>query len=243
MSASKVAVVSGGSSGIGRAIVERLLADGWVVHTCGRDREKLERLERELPGVKTAVCDVTDRLAVRAFAGRVLGAANAIDLLVSNAGGLHEIDFTRPDLAGVDLTADLRGNVEGAVNFVAEFLPGLFAAGKGAILVVSSGYALAPATRAPLYSAAKAALHSFAKALRRQLEPKRITVTELLPPVVDTPATAHRSVAKLTAGSVADHAVGAVLAGHEECRPGQVKFLPLLPRIAPSLAERIVAGT
>lgn len=238
----RTAVVSGGSSGIGKAIVARLHADGWCVHTCGRDATKLAALEREFPGVKTAVCDVANRAAVRAFAGAVSRFSPSVDLLVSNAGGLHEIDFTR-SLDGVDLGADLRINAIGAVQFIGEFLPALRAAGDASICIVSSGYALAPATRAPLYSASKAALHSFAKSLRRQLAPLRISVTELLPPVVDTPSVAHRNVPKLPADRVADLALRGTLAGVHEVRPGKVRFLPLLLRLWPSLAERIVGNS
>ena len=239
----KVAVVSGGSSGIGRAMVAWLDAQGWVVHTCGRDPDKLQRLRQELPRVQTHICDVSDRQAVRRFAGQVLAQAGGIGLLVSNAGGAREIDFTAPELATIDLTAELRGNTEGAIHLIAEFLPGLRRASVASILVVSSGYALAPATRAPLYSAAKAALHSLCKSLRRQLAPLGIAVTELLPPVVDTPAVAHRQVPKLRPEDVAAQGLRGALAGKHEVLPGSVRFLPLLLRLWPSLAERIVAAT
>jgi uncharacterized oxidoreductase len=77
-------------------------------------------------------------------------------------------------------------------------LPGLRRAGKASIVIVSSGYALAPATRAPICSAAKAALHSLSKSLRRQLAPLNISVTEVAPHLVDTPAVAHRPGAKMS---------------------------------------------
>lgn len=240
---SPIAVVSGGSSGIGKAIVARLHAQGWRVHACGRDPAKLAALEQELPGVSASVCDLRDRVAVRDWARSVQAERDRIDLLVSNAGGLHEVDFTRDDLAEIDLTADLRGNAESAINLIAEFLPALRRSERGALLIVSSGYALAPATRAPLYSAAKAALHSLSKSLRVQLAPHRITVTELLPPVVDTPAVAHRAVAKLDPSLVARKAVDGALRGVAEVRPGAARFLPVLLRLAPGFTERLVART
>lgn len=239
----RIAIVSGGSSGIGRALVAELHREGWVVHTCGRDAARLAQLERDFHGVRATVCDVADRAAVHRFAEKVFADAQTVDLVVSNAGGLREIDFTRDDLAGVDLTAELRINTGGAIQLIAEFLPGLKRAEKAAILVVSSGYALAPATRAPVYSASKAALHSFCKALRRQLAPSGISVTELLPSVVDTPAVAHRRVAKISAESVARAALDGVAARRTEVLPGKACLLPLLLRLAPGLAERIVADT
>lgn len=239
----RVAVVSGGSSGIGRAMVARLHADGWTIHTCARDPAKLSALEQRYPGIRTAVCDLTDRNAVHLFAASVLARTPAVHLLVSNAGGLSEIDFAQDDLQQVDVSADLRNNTEGALNLIAEFMPCLRRADQAGLLIVSSGYALAPASRAPVYSAAKAALHSLSKSLRRQLAPLRITVTELLPPVVDTPAVAHRKVAKLSADEVATAALRGALAGCEEVRPGAVRWLPLLLRLAPGRAERLVAGS
>src|SRR5271166_3921042 len=98
-----VAVVSGGSSGIGKAFVAALRARGYAVVTCGRDPEKLGRLEAEYPGVA----------AMRAFASDVLAAHPRIDLLISNAGGLREIDFTSEDLQSLDLTAEIRSNLDG----------------------------------------------------------------------------------------------------------------------------------
>lgn len=240
----RVAVISGGSSGIGRAMVMQLHRAGWRVFTCGRDAQKLRLLEQQVPGVTGIVCEVSDRAAVEAFAAQVLGQCPAVDLLISNAGGLVEIDFTAPNLSTIDLTAELRVNLEGAIHLIAAFLPGLKAAvPPAAMLIVSSGYALAPATRGPIYSAAKAGLHSLSKSLRRQLAPLGITVTELLPPLVDTPAVAHRSGKKLSTEAVAEAALDGVRRGREMVCPGDVRFLPLLLRLMPRTAENIVAKT
>ena len=238
---SGVAVVSGGSSGIGKAFVTALRAKGYAVVTCGRDADNLRRLEAECPGVETHVVDVSDAEAMRDFARKVLAAHQRVDLLVSSAGGLREIDFTRDDLESLDLTAEIRSNLDGAIHLIAGFLPGLRSAGRGSIVIVSSGYGLAPATRAPIYSASKAALHSLGKSLRRQLAPLKITVTEVAPPVVDTPAVAHRSVPKMSAKAVVDETLLAASKGVKEVYPGRARMLPLLLRVAPSFAERLVA--
>ena len=239
----KVAVVSGGSSGIGLALVTALSRQGYRVLTCGRDAAKLRRLEQQVSRVTGFICDLSDREAVRRLAAKVLAEYPAIDLLISNAGGLTEIDFTARDLDSVDLTADLRNNLEGAIHLIASFMPGLRRAAPASILVVSSGYALAPATRAPIYSASKAALHSLCKSLRIQLKPLGISVTELLPPLVDTPAVAHRQGKKLSAEAVADAALDGVHRGAKEVCPGDARMLPLLLRLAPTMAEGIVAKT
>lgn len=239
----RVAVISGGSSGIGRAMVAELHGAGWLVFTCARDPEKLARLAQDFPGVTGIVCDVAERAAIETFAAQVLGSNPKVDLVISNAGGLVEVDFTAPDLKAVDLATELRVNLEGAIHLIAAVMPGLKAAGSGSILIVSSGYALTPATRGPIYSAAKAALHSLSKSLRRQLAPLGISVTELLPPLVDTPAVAHRKGKKISAEAVARAALKGVWQGKREVCPGNVRYLPWLLRLTPAIAEKIVAGT
>jgi uncharacterized oxidoreductase len=240
-SSQAVAVVSGGTSGIGRAFVVALYQRGYSIVTCGRDPAKLHQLKSEFPGVECHSVDVADAAAMRAFASKVLSARPRIDLLISNAGGLREIDFLSRDLQSLDLTAEIRSNFDGAVHLIAGFLPGLKLAERASIIIVSSGYALAPATRAPIYSASKAALHSLAKSLRRQLQPANITVTEVAPPVVDTPGVAHRKVAKMSAGAVAEQTLAAAAKGTAEVYPGRARWLPLMLRVAPSLAESLVA--
>lgn len=236
-----VAVVSGGSSGIGRAFVAQLVDEGYRVVALGRDVGKLRRLVEEFPGVRTEVCDVSDRAAVFALAPKLTDEYGAVHVLVSNAGGLRELDFTTAALDTADLTSELRINLEGAIHLTAAFLPALRKAGKSAIVFVTSGYALAPAQRAPLYSASKAGLRSFSKALRRQLRPLGISVTEVAPPVVDTPAVAHRQVGKLPPEAVVRQTLAAARAGRPYVYPGQTRFLPLLLRLFPALAESIVA--
>lgn len=243
MSSPLVAMVSGGSSGIGQAFVEELHRRGYRVLFCGRDPKKLRFVESRCPGTRGLVCDVADKASVLALASSVLAENPCIDLLISNAGGSHEIDFNAIDAATADLSSDIRINLEGNVNLIAAFLPGLRKAKSPALLVVTSGYALAPASRAPLYSAAKAGLRSFTKALRYQLEPSGILVTELAPPVVDTPSVAHRKVPKLPVDGVVNEALAAMAKGKTVVYPGAVRWLPLLLRLAPSFAERMVART
>ncbi len=235
-----VAVVSGGSSGIGRAFVEALLRDGYTVYACGRDAERLGQLAVAFPAVRMVRCDVTDRRSVRAFAATVAASHDGIDLLVSNAGGSREVDLTTLD-ACFDLTREIRVNYEGAVNFIAEFLPLLRVGAPSRLIIVGSGYGLVPSPRAPLYSASKAALHSLALALRRTLAPLNISVTEVCPPVVDTPSVEHRSVSKMRPQDVVSQTLAGARKGRATIYPGKARFLPLLNRLVPALAQRIVA--
>ena len=239
----RVAVISGGSSGIGRSFVAALHAEGYQIFTCGRDAEKLRRVEQEFPGVQASVCDMADGNAIRAFVAFVQSSAQGVDLLVSNAGVMREVDFSDPAIASAELLSEVEINLSGPIQLIASFMPALRAAAPSNIIVVSSGYAFAPATRAPIYSAAKAGLHSFCKGLRRQLAGLRIGVTEVAPPLVDTPSVSHRSGTKLSSDDVVRAALDGVRRGRADILPGSVRWLPLLLRIAPGLTERLVART
>lgn len=243
MATERVAVVSGGSSGIGRAFVVELHRRGYHVLFCGRDAARVRAVEQACPGSQGYVCDLTDKAALLQFAASVHRTHPTLDLVISNAGGLREVDFTTVDVASTDLSVEIRGNLESAVNLIAALLPGLQRGAPSALVIITSGYALAPATRAPLYSASKAALRSLSKALRRQLAGKGVTVTEVAPPVVDTPAVAHRNVKKIAPETVVRQTLAAVDSGRAEVYPGAARWLPLLLRLAPGLAERLVAGT
>ncbi len=147
-----VAVVSGGTSGIGRAFVAVLHAGGYRVFACGRDADRLRRLERDYPGVRGLVCDMADSRAVSGFVAGVLDASPRIDLLVSNAGVLRTLDFTDPGIGAAAPEREIGTNLGGAIQLVASAMPGLLAAAPSRIIVVGSGYGLAPSTAAPVYS-------------------------------------------------------------------------------------------
>lgn len=116
-----------------------------------------------------------------------------------------------------------------------------FKAKVALIIMVTSGYALLPATRAPTYSATKAGLRSFTLALRRQLRGVGIRVVEVLPPLVDTPATRTVSKAKMSPVALVGQAMRDISHGKGEIMPGKVRLLPMmLMRLAPSRTARLV---
>ncbi len=89
----KRAIITGGSKGIGRAIVERLIKEGWLVCTCSRKEEDLRRLKEELGNPQSLyirACDVGDRVSVIEFVRFCVQSMGRIDLLVNNASLLGE---------------------------------------------------------------------------------------------------------------------------------------------------------
>ncbi len=235
-----VAVISGGSSGIGRAFVAALHARGYRIFACGRDPDRLRRLEQDHPGVRGMICDMADVEAVRGFVSVVLDESPRIDLLVSNAGVLRILDFADPAIGAASADLEITINLGGAIRLVASAMPGLLAAAPSRVVVVGSGYGLAPSTAAPVYSASKAGLHGFCKALRRQLAASGIGVTEVLPALVDTPAVSHRHGRKLSPDALVREVLRAASRDRDEVLPGAVRWLPLLLRLAPRFTERMV---
>lgn len=204
-------------------------------------RARVQAFRAKHPGALALGCDVTDPAAQTTLMGYVAGRFGRLDILVNNAGRLIERDFAGQPPSADDIAAEFHLNLLAPVQLTANALsrwPCL-----GAVVCVSSGYALVSPRRAPTYGAAKAGLHGFAEGLRRQLEPRGIHVLEVLPPVVDTPATAHRKVKKISPESVAEAALDALAARRPLALVGATRLLPTLLRLAPATAKRLVSET
>jgi uncharacterized oxidoreductase len=238
--AGKVVLITGGTSGIGYALAQQFHAAGARIVVCGRSQERLEAARRALPDILGVRCDVTDVEQIRRMLSEVEAHFGGLDILVSNAGSLSPHDFTGAvDPATIE--GEVRLNLTAPITLVALAMPLLRRAERAAIVVVTSGYAVAPSTRAPVYSASKAGLRAFAKALRRQVGPLGMTVTEVIPPVVDTPAVAHREGKKVSPQAVAAASLRAVSSGRSEVFIGATRALPVMMRLVPGLTEEVVA--
>lgn len=237
----KVVAITGGTSGIGLALVDAFLAEGASVITCARSEDTLALIQQSRPGLRTVVADVTQPTGRHALINAIENGFGRLDVFVSNAGQLIERDFAGGVLREEELADEFMLNLVAPVQLTAAVthrFPRL-----EAIVLVSSGYALVSPTRSPTYGAAKAGLHGFAEGLRRQIAARRVQVVEVIPPVVDTPATAHRQVAKVSAESVATATLSALAKRRPLALVGQTQFLPLMLRLAPRKVAEMVART
>jgi NAD(P)-dependent dehydrogenase (short-subunit alcohol dehydrogenase family) len=175
--AGKRAVVTGGSRGIGAAIVQRLLDGGATVVTTAR------KATDETPKAATFLeGDISTLAGVQAFAAAALHELGGVDIVVNNAGA------ARAHLGGIASIPDeewldaLDLNYLSAVRLTNALLPALREAGAGgAIVNISTGQALTPAAPLAHYGAAKAALNAYGKALASELAPAGIRVTTIIP--------------------------------------------------------------
>jgi short-subunit dehydrogenase len=190
----RVAVITGGSSGIGAALARELARDGWRCVLVARGEERLRALADEL-GAEAEVCDVGDRSAVDALAARVTERHPRIKLLVNNAGIPARADFLAGDPERIENV--MRINYLGSVWCLRAFLPGLEAAGRADVVNMVSVAGTVAAGPAGPYSASKHAQLAFSRATTAELRSRGIHVHTVNPGFVETEgfpqATALRS--------------------------------------------------
>ena len=179
--AGKSILVTGASSGIGRATAKLLAAHGARLVVAARSFDKLESLAREIDAVPVA-CDVTSLDSVRKTVAAALQHFGKIDALFANAGLYLSGDVA--DGSPGDWSQLIDVNVKGVMNSVHSVLPGMLARGTGDILICSSISGHQAIHWEPVYSASKHAVQSFVHGLRRQLLVKGIRVGAVAPGMV-----------------------------------------------------------
>jgi uncharacterized oxidoreductase len=179
-------LITGGASGIGLALAERFLNAGNEVIVCGRRPEKLNEAKQRFPQLHTRVCDVAEEADRKSLLTWVTREFPAFNVLVNNAGIQQRVNLLKPDHDWSCYHQEIAINLEGPIHLTMLFVPHLVRKKNAAIINVSSGLAITPATWAPIYSATKAALHSFTMTLRLQLSKTNVEVVEVLPPAVNT---------------------------------------------------------
>ena len=168
----QVAVVTGGSSGIGRETALSLTQKGCTVY-------ELSRRENPPYGVNHITADVTDEDQVKRAIEEIITREGQIDILVSNAG--YGISGAAEMTASVDSHAQLELNLYGADNVIRAVLPHMRGQNSGRIVCVSSVAGILPIPFQLWYSVSKAAIAAYVLALQNELRPYGITVCAVLP--------------------------------------------------------------
>ncbi|ALK34974.1 SDR family oxidoreductase [Burkholderia plantarii] len=235
-------LITGGTSGIGLALAERLHALDNRVIVAGRDEAALAALRERLPGLAALRADVGDPDQVRRLHEQVLQAFPATNQLINCAGIMRKLDLQRPGFDLADVTREVQTNLNGTIWMSLQFIAHLKRRPNAAIVNVSSGLAFVPMPISPVYSASKAAVHAFTLSLRAQLSNTAIRVFELAPPGTDTPLFHGDFSTEETAGvkpmpvaTLADRALAGLRRDVLEIRPGLANVLKLGSRLAPRL--------
>jgi uncharacterized oxidoreductase len=179
-------LVTGGTSGIGRALAVALHQEGNTVIVAGRRQPLLDDLEKAYPGIVGLRLDVEDSASLPAFVQQVQDRFPKLNVLFNNAGIAGYEDYKADS---VDVSAAKRivsTNITAVIELTAALLPALRKQPKSTVIVTTSGLAFVPFPHGPVYGATKAFLHSWLEALRIQLRGTSVEVLELAPPYVQT---------------------------------------------------------
>jgi NAD(P)-dependent dehydrogenase (short-subunit alcohol dehydrogenase family) len=184
--AGKVAAVTGGGSGIGLAIAERLTAEGALVAIGDIDRARVETLQSRLPLAMEV--DVADAGQTDTFAAAIGEKFGHIDVVCANAGIIGPVGSRLWEVTQDDWRRVIDVNLVGVLNTLRSFVPWLLRAAPGHIAITSSMAGVTSSATMPAYFATKHALVSIAETLRLQVEREGldIGVSVLLPARVTT---------------------------------------------------------
>jgi NAD(P)-dependent dehydrogenase (short-subunit alcohol dehydrogenase family) len=176
----KIALVTGGNSGIGYATAKLLKEKGYEVFISGRDPDRVKQAADTL-GVNSIVADMTDPEKIRMLASQFL--ESGLDVLVNNAG--IPKNFSISNLTVDDFSEIFNTNVRGPLLLIKELLPALDKR-HGSITTVSSAITEMGKPNLFLYAATKGAVNAFTRSLAIELAPQKIRVNAVAPGITET---------------------------------------------------------
>jgi uncharacterized oxidoreductase len=182
-------LITGGGSGIGRALAESFQKLGNHVIIAGRRQHALDQTTAANPGMSSVVIHIEDPANISAVAAQLVASYPAVNVVIHNAGIMRPENLLNAAEAADNLTtaeATVTTNLLGPIRLTAALLPQLQKQPHAAVLTVSSGLAFIPMALTPTYNATKAAIHSWSQSLRYQLKSTRVEVIEIVPPYVQT---------------------------------------------------------
>jgi len=235
----KTVLITGGTRGIGKALVEYYVSHGDCVISTGRSEETVSAMKKSYPEVRWLACDMALPVQRASFSKQLEN--TPLDLIIHNAGVQQARDYFEPKeefysineeteinfLAPVELTRSLMGNIKKT---------------GGHLVYITSGLAIAPKQSSPIYCANKAGLRTFVKSLRQQsiIHHSNVLVTEVIMALVDTDMTKGRGKGKITPKEAARQITAGIAKSSEEIHIGKVKILMFLRKLMPNLAERLL---
>ena len=177
----KKVLISGASSGIGKAMVQIFSQRNWQVFMLARRQDRLETIHRKIKNTQILVCDLTDPKAVKNLKNQIPSTLHA---LVNNAGIYHPCSLEEDQDKVWDI--HYNSNLMGAVRLTRLVWPQL-KKNQGSIVNISSTLAIKPIVGTAAYSALKAAMNNWTLSLALEGAPHKINANAICPGIVDTP--------------------------------------------------------
>lgn len=180
-----VIFITGGGSGIGRALAEALHHRGNKVIISGRRKGHLAKTLEANPGMDSIELDVTDLQSIQRASEELIAKYPGLNVLINNAG-IMQIDDASTSVNDELITSTIATNLTGPIRLTGALISHLKQQESAAILIVSSVLGFTPMAMTAVYSSTKAALHSYAQSLRFKLRHTSVRVLEVIPPWVRT---------------------------------------------------------
>lgn len=182
----KTALVTGSTQGIGKAIAQRLVCEGFrvIVH-CSSDIEKAERIKDEIGAHLAVVCDLSDMQQV----AKIKEKTGAVDVLVLNAS----VQFKQKwqDISDAEIQKQLNVNIVSSLKLMQIYYPEMKENGFGRIITIGSVNQHRQHSELSFYAATKCAVMSLVKNIAKEVAPFGVTVNNVAPGAIDTPRNAN----------------------------------------------------
>jgi uncharacterized oxidoreductase len=237
-------LITGGTSGIGRALVAHLAPRNRKIVVLSSTRSKLTQLTEAHSNVHTCACSLDDDASLQEAVTTAIGDHADLSVVINNAGIQYTPELLSDSFKYHSVDREIAVNLAAPIKICALVLLHLSKLADSAALVnISSGLALYPKTTSAVYCATKAGIHNFSRSLRYQLESTKISVHEAILPLVDTPMTRGRGKGKLSAEQAAEAIIRGVERGKQEIYVGKARLIPPISRISPRLMAAILKSS
>jgi uncharacterized oxidoreductase len=227
----RTVLLTGGGTGIGRALGQQLADRRNTILICGRRLELLEETAKHSSRIHPYRCDLTSSEDIQTMLAEIDRDGHPVDTLISNAAifGFHSL------AAGLDLGEArqiIDANLFAPIELIERMLDRLRKSSDPAIVIVGSPAGLGPLATTPIYSSSKAGLHAYTLCLRHHLEGE-IRVIEVFPPTVDTPMLTEKNWKKMSSEECARRMLRDIERGLEQIWIGESRMFRFLRLVLP----------
>jgi len=233
-------LITGASSGIGLELTRQLAGRGDKILALARSVGKLQSLSGTFENVTPVPFDVGELNKIDTLLSSLVNSHPDLSILINNAGIQDNVRFDEPDYGAPNIANEIKVNLTAPICLSRSFLDACAKKDAVTIVNVTSGLAYMPKLTSAVYSATKSGLHMFSDALRAQLPAAKLTVSEVILPIVATPMTEGRGSGKISAEEAARQIIAGMDAGKDRIYVGKTKALPFLLKFAPAVARRII---
>ena len=233
-------LITGATAGIGKALTETFLKLDNQIIAVGRNKERLNELEKLDKRIISFQCDISKQSELDKLTLFIEQEHQDLNILINNAGIQYNYNFANESQLLYKVEHEINVNFLAPLKLITLLLPTIQTNDNSAIVNISSGLAIVPKAQAPVYCGTKAGIHIFSKSLRYQLD--KVKVFEIIPPIVETAMTEGRGKGKISPQRLVDEFIKAFKNNKYEVNIHKVKLLRIINRISPSIADRIMKG-